>query len=372
MSKLTESEALCFLNSVNGINKKELKILKKRFGNYVTAALAYEHEYLDILSSRVISEINSLRSASSIPSVKEKLECSGIFFTSLDEESYPARLRHIPDPPEGLYYYGSLPDNKVPSVAIIGARNCSGYGRQMAREFAREIAGNGIQVISGMARGIDSISQESAFAVNGYTCSVLGNGIDICYPRENLSLYEKCKLKGGIVSEYPPGTAPHPRLFPARNRIISGLSDSVIVIEAREHSGTLITVNMALEQGIDVYALPGRINESLSYGCNLLIKDGATPLLRPEDFLDEFYSRLGKSYHPAVENSIFIPPALTREEYAVLEILDYYPKSINEIYENIQDIFPISLVDTMQLLTTMVLSHKIKCPDGQNYCIDNI
>lgn len=373
MNNITESEALVFLQSVKGIYKADIKQLKKHFGCFTSAACAFEHEYIDILKTDIITELVKSREASEIKGISENLKKEGINFVSQYDTNYPSRLVNIPDPPEGLYYIGSLPDSSLPSVAIIGARNCSGYGRQMAREFAREIALNGIQIISGLARGIDGIAQENAILAGGYTCGVLGNGVDICYPKENTKIYELCKKSGGLISEYPPKTAPHPRLFPARNRIISGLSDSVLVIEARERSGTLITVNMALEQGVDVYALPGRINETLSYGCNLLIRDGATPLLRPDDFIKEFYSRLGlvKTIHTPSVSSPQAPLKGSDSELAVIKILDYYPKSVNEIHSALQPTVAISFIELMQLLTNMVIAHKIKCTDGLNYYIEN-
>ena len=380
MTDITETEALCFLQSIEGIYKSGIKKLKREFGSYFAAATAFEHEYLNIIPHESVVSIISKRENLGIQSVMADLNKRGINFVSLTDALYPSKLINIPDSPEGLYYIGKLPDVSAPSVAIIGARNCSGYGRQMAREFAREISLNGIQIISGLARGIDGISQESALAVNGYTCGVLGSGVDVCYPKENLRLYELCKSSGGIISEYAPGTVPNPKLFPARNRIISGLSDSVIVIEAREHSGTLITVNMALEQGRDVYALPGRVNESLSYGCNLLIKDGAVPLLHPHEFVAEFYSRLGMTRLVNETNSSTrnnekdgldsMDRFLSKNERHIINILDYHPKTISEIYVEMQYSVQLELTELMQLLTSMVIRHKIKCIDGCNYYIE--
>jgi len=408
MRNITESEALAFLMSFMGrklpgeenintdsapkksvhkpyyvMNRQALHGLKKHFGDYVTAALAFEHEYMDILSPDLIKAIITRRESSGIRSVIDEYSKMGVHFVSLYDSSYPHRLRDIPDAPEALFFYGRLPDDSLPSVAVIGARNCSGYGRQMAREFARELAENGIQVISGMARGIDGLAEDAAMSAGGYACSVLGCGIDTCYPRENKGLYDRCMASGCILSEYAPGTPPNPRFFPARNRIISGLSDSVIVIEAREHSGTLITVNMALEQGRDIYALPGRINDSLSYGCNLLIRDGATPLLRPHEFVAEFYSRLGisplssngickadtePSCGQAGKSNIF----LTDIERVVISVLDYRPKSINEIYMDIPDNYIIELTQLMQTLTGLTIRHLIKCIDGSNYYLEKM
>lgn len=210
----------------------------------------------------------------------------GIHFTYPGREDYPQKLLHIYDYPLCLYYYGKLPDDKKPSVAVVGSRQNTTYGYNVAEVFAKSFAKMGIQVISGLARGIDSASHKGALKADGYTCGVLGCGVDICYPRENIELFTQMKEKGCIVSEYPVGTAPHAGQFPVRNRIISGLSDVVIVVEARKKSGSLITVAAALEQNKEVMVVPGRIGDSLSEGCNDLIKLGAAIITRPEDILD--------------------------------------------------------------------------------------
>lgn len=186
------------------------------------------------------------------------------------------------NPVSGIY-------GQEPAAAIIGARLASGYGREQARRFSYRLASRGITIISGMARGIDGIAQMAALDAGGKSYAVLGCGVDICYPEENRKLYDRLLQQGGIISEYPPGTFPEARLFPQRNRIISGLADLVLVIEARKKSGTLITVDMALEQGREVFALPGRVSDSLSDGCNRLIRQGAGAATCPEDILEYFF-----------------------------------------------------------------------------------
>ena len=221
--------------------------------------------------------------------IEEELAQAGISFVSALEEGFPDKLREIPDPPFGIYYKGKMPGEKEPAAAIIGARLASGYGREQARRFGRQIGACGIAVISGMARGIDGIAQKAALDAGGKSYAVLGCGVDICYPEENRELYERLQQQGGVLSEYPPGMQPIAKLFPPRNRIISGLSDLVLVIEARKRSGTLITVDMALEQGREVYALPGRVSDALSDGCNRLIRQGAGPATCPQDILEFFF-----------------------------------------------------------------------------------
>lgn len=202
------------------------------------------------------------------------------------DADYPERLRTIPHSPSKLYVRGELPDNDKPSVAIIGARDCSSYGRDMAKWFGIELARAGVQIISGMARGIDGISQSAALKAGGKSFAVLGCGIDVCYPTENRYIYDALFDCGGIISEFPPGTQPLARNFPSRNRIISGLADIILVVEAREKSGTLITVDYALSQGKDVFAIPGRLGDQRSAGCNALIHMGAFMALSPGDILE--------------------------------------------------------------------------------------
>ena len=213
----------------------------------------------------------------------------GIQLVTALEAEFPKRLKRIADPPYVLYYAGRLLPAEHKAVAVIGARDCTEYGRYMAGQFAAALAQAGVQVISGMARGIDGIAQQAALQAGGYSLGVLGCGVDICYPRENSKLYEALIQQGGICSEYPPGIGPRAILFPPRNRIISGMADAVLVIEAKEKSGTLITVDMALEQGREVYVVPGRVTDRLSDGCNRLIRQGAGVVLDLEEFAGEVW-----------------------------------------------------------------------------------
>ena len=204
-----------------------------------------------------------------------KLENYGITFIHPDLDIYPEKLKNIPDPPYGLYLKGKLPDENACVVAIIGARNSTHYGREMARYFGRELSREGVVVISGLARGIDGMAHRGALEAEAYTLGVLGCGIDMVYPEENYDLYMKMEAVGGIVSESNVGVKPYAALFPQRNRIISGLADGILVIEATKKSGTFITVDQGLEQGKEIFALPGRILDEKSMGCNNLIKMGA-------------------------------------------------------------------------------------------------
>ncbi|MBR2527889.1 MAG: DNA-processing protein DprA [Blautia sp.] len=205
-----------------------------------------------------------------------------------DSPLYPERLRRYPRMPEELYYLGGFPVPQRKTVAIVGARMCSSYGRSQAFQFAKFLSRHGIQIISGLAMGIDAQAHWGALEGNGSTYAVLGNGVDICYPASNRSLYHRIlRQGGGILSEYPAGTPPLAHHFPIRNRIISGLADLVLVVEAKEKSGSLITAEYALEQGKAVYAVPGHVNDALSRGTNRLLFDGAGVAYSPQVLLEE-------------------------------------------------------------------------------------
>lgn len=250
-----------------------------------------------------------------------------IRFTCIGHTDYPDRLLKLPDAPYGLYFCGKLPEETKPAAAIIGARSCSAYGRRMAWQFGGELAAAGVQIISGMARGIDGIGQQAALDAGGYSLGVMGSGVDICYPKENKELYDSLCAQGGICSEYPPGTLPRSSLFPPRNRIISALSDIVLVVEAKKRSGTLITVDMALEQGKDIYAIPGRVTEALSEGCNRLLQQGAQPALSPQELIRDM---LGTT-----PDNKDVRNLLSDIQVDILQNLDDTPRSPEQIKEQV-------------------------------------
>ncbi|MCR5675665.1 MAG: DNA-processing protein DprA [Lachnospiraceae bacterium] len=273
----------------------------------------------------------------------EKILARGIRFTAFPLPDYPEKLRRIPDPPFGITWMGSLPDEHLPAVAVVGARQCSEYGRCLAAHFGADLGAAGVQVISGMAVGIDGIAQRNALQAGGKSFALLGGGVDICYPQGNRDLYDSLRENGGVIAERPPGTEPLRQYFPARNRLISAFCDILLVIEARQRSGTLITVDMALEQGRDVFAVPGRVTDALSVGCNNLIRQGAGIASSAEDLL---YALGMKNSANHVEKDrktrskktdqrrpgAFSPGAvLTDEEAAVFSALDLQPRSLDEI-----------------------------------------
>jgi DNA processing protein len=199
---------------------------------------------------------------------------------------YPPRLANIFDPPARLYVRGARLDLlDTRAVAIVGARACSGYGTHVAFSLARTLAAAGVAVVSGLARGVDAAAHRGALEAGGVTIAVLGCGIDRDYPRSHASLARSIVERGLVVAEYPPGVEPAPWRFPARNRILAGLSEAVVVVEARERSGALITADFALEEGREVFAVPGQITSALSAGTNALLRQGAAPALSADDVL---------------------------------------------------------------------------------------
>lgn len=208
---------------------------------------------------------------------------------SKSDPDYPEKLKNYEGMPETLYYRGALPDPQKPSIAIVGARSCTPYGRVQAFRYARFLSASGIQVISGLAYGIDTEAHRGALEGGALTFAVQGCGADRCYPVQNRALYEEIlRKKGGIISGFPEGTPAVAWHFPVRNRLLSALSDVVLVVEAKENSGSLITARYALEQGKSVYAVPGNVNEERSLGCHKLIFDGAGIAYSPEILLDEW------------------------------------------------------------------------------------
>lgn len=257
----------------------------------------------------------------------QKLERQGVRFFTIQDSDYPKRLRNIDSAPYALYVKGKLPEEARMTVAIVGARTCSPYGESMAGQFAKCFAQAGIQIISGMARGVDSAGQRGALSAGGESYGILGCGVDICYPRDGIGLYMDLQEHGGVISEFPLGTKPLPQHFPARNRIISGMADAVLVMEAKEKSGSLITADMALEQGKDVYALPGPVNSPLSRGCNLLIKQGAGVLTTPKEMLEEWGFVSYENQQKKERNKI----PLESTEKLVYSCLDFNPKSPEQL-----------------------------------------
>lgn len=257
------------------------------------------------------------------------LEKKGIAFVHYGSPGYPEMLKNIPDPPPGLFIRGKITASDDQAIAVVGSRKATRYGLTVAAKLAGELAGAGVTVVSGMARGIDTAAHRGALAAGGRTIAVLGCGVDVVYPRENAGLMEEISLSGAVVSEFPLQEKPESWHFPVRNRIISGLSMGVVVVEAAARSGALITADFALDQGRDVMAVPGNITSELSRGTNRLIRQGAKPVEDAGDILEEMglerLFRVDDRKDPVVN--------LSPEEKAVSNIISSEPVTLDELVD---------------------------------------
>lgn len=284
----------------------------------------------------------------------KRLGAKILFF---NEQSYPEELRFIPYPPPFIYLKGELSPRA--KFAIVGSRKPTPYGKEVAKLFAQELAQAGFSLVSGLARGIDTIVHATTLKVGGHTIAVIGSGLDVIYPAENYELAQEIVHGGGaIISEFPFGTKPRRENFPRRNRLISGLSKGLLVIEAGEKSGTLITAKWAQEQGKEVFAIPGNIFSEQSKGTHLLLKEGAIPVSTPTEIL-EYYGIT--SNHP--ENTPEVT-TLSSEEEEILSILSSYPMHLEELALKLNK--PVSQL--LPLLTQMEMEGLIESLPGKFFC----
>ncbi len=334
-----------WFGTIRHLSDKKKMYLREQVGTgkeiyYIEEKKLREHTYL---TEKDIQAIVEAKKNQNLEKDYQELINKKLRFIPFYEEEYPEKLKEIASPPYALYVKGNLPDKNKKTAAIVGARNCTRYGEKYAMEYGETLAQNGVQIVSGLARGIDGAGQRGALNGKGYTCAVLGSGVDVCYPKENRGLYEDIVEKqGGIVSEFYPGTTPVPANFPRRNRIISALSDVVLVMEAKQKSGSLITADLALDQGKDVYALPGPVDSALSQGCNRLIFQGAGILLSPEFLLEE----MGVLCRSVKEKTGKNVKELESVEDMVYSRLDLFPKNMTNLLEEIE-ISPDKLLQTL-------------------------
>lgn len=284
-----------------------------------------------------------------------KMLGKNIVYVNHNDKDFPDRLRNIPSPPYGLFVKGELPDEKKKSIAIVGSRECSEYGRNCAEYFGDRLSREGIQIISGMAWGIDGISQMAAVKAGGKSYGILGCGVDVIYPVKNAGLYNMlCKDGNGVISEYAPGTKAASRLFPPRNRIIAGLCDLLLVVEARAKSGTFITVRLAMEQGKSIMAVPGRITDELSRGCLMLTKEGAAPAISIDSVLRELgVDPKDDEAYRQCELELDVPDDLCRR---IIGNISYDPISADEL----SDLCKMSINDVLINLSKLELKGYIK------------
>ncbi len=258
------------------------------FGSPKAVLEASKNELLQVekVGVRIANSIIENKDKIDLDKIQSRMDSLGARYIHTGHPCYPKLLSKISDPPVGFYVIGDF-DFSMPCISIIGSRNCSVYGQIVARKFASAFARAGFCVVSGMARGIDSLAHLGALEAKGKTLAVLGCGADVIYPPENGDLYNKIISSGAIISEFPLGTRADRQNFPIRNRIVSGMSIATLVVESDTKGGSMITARLAAEQGRDVFAIPGRIDQSSSRGCNALIRDGARLVTCPEDILDE-------------------------------------------------------------------------------------
>ncbi|MGP1433157.1 MAG: DNA-processing protein DprA [Catonella sp.] len=279
------------------------------------------------MGERHLLRLKALSDKSEIIEKYEKMLEKGIKYINYFDKAYPDKLRNICSAPIGLFYKGELPNNKEKIISVVGSRDATEKGLYYARKMSEELSDNGVSIVSGMALGIDSAAHLGALqGKKGRTYAVLGCGVDVCYPFNNIELYLKIIDKGAVISEFPMGVQPMKANFPQRNRIISGISDGVFVVEAREKSGSLITADMGLEQGKNIYALPGRSEEPLSRGTNKLIQFGAKLVNDVNDILEDFDFPVLNTKQECVQNL-----TLESGEKIVYATLCLIPKHISEI-----------------------------------------
>ncbi len=292
---------LPYFTWVSAINEIGIKTYRKLQTVYDSPRSFYEAGINSWEESGIFTKAQLKKILLSYENIKpcnyfEKMVKDGIRIIPYESDEFPEKLKEISTPPVSLFLKGKLPPQNSVCVSVIGTRECSFYGAEVAGLLGQALACRDISLISGMARGIDSLSQIATVNNGGYSLAVLGGGVDVIYPRESLALYRKLEYMGGIVSEYAPGVLPQSSFFALRNRLISGLSDAVCVVEAREKSGTMITVDAALEQGKDVYAIPGRITDRSSRGCHEIIRQGASIITDIDVFADEILQIYGDNF----------------------------------------------------------------------------
>lgn len=322
-----------WLCNIPGIGYRKRKNLLEYFGSSREIFYGKRRAFEDIpsLTQKDREALAAGRDLEQLKREYEDMQKRGIHFVSCQDKGFPEKLKEVSEPPWGIFYRGRLPHGTLPAVAIVGARNASGEGRALAEKFGRELAANGIAVVSGMARGVDIAAQRGAMqAPGGRTYGVLGTGVDICYPGNHLETFMQIQSRGGVLSEFPLKTPPLPYHFPMRNRLISGLADGILVVEAREGSGSLITAELGLEQGKDIFVIPGSICSPLYQGGNELLKSGAFPVTKVRDILDG----LGLFFdEDVVERKKKTNIMLETTEKIVYAILSLEPVSISGLVE---------------------------------------
>jgi DNA processing protein len=319
------------LHLIHGLGNVGFRNLLSRFGTPDSVFRAPIRELAEVEGVRTETAARIVkRHYSAEPAwVLKEVERQGARVVYFEDPEYPFALKEIHDPPMVLYVKGREIPDKITFVAVVGSRNPTPYGLKAAESIGQGLARRGQGVVSGMAKGIDAAAHWGCLASEGFTVAVLGTGIDVIYPESNVKLHEKIAEKGAVITEFPPGTPPEPRNFPIRNRVISGLSRAVVVVEATMKSGSLITAAVALEQGRDVFAVPGSVASFKSTGCHYLIKQGARLVENADDILEELGLHFARASRADAEGTLW--PPLEGNEKAIYDILGDYPIHIDEI-----------------------------------------
>ena len=347
------------LNLIRGIGPAKFRALLDFFGS-AQAAWNADGQTLRAagLDKRALSNLIETRSRTELATVVQKIESTGVSIITWEDSTYPLYLLEIADPPPVLYVRGDLQTRDQWAVAVVGTRRATPYGKLMTRELVTGLVQSGATIVSGLARGIDAIAHQSALEVGGRTIAVLGSGINRIYPPEHRRLATRVTAQGAMVSEFPPGTPPESGNFPRRNRIISGLSLGVLVVEAGRKSGAIITANYALDQGREVFAVPGNINSRNSLGTNRLIQQGAKLVLNANDILEELNMTM---VDEKVATQLALPT--TPEEARLLQLLAGQPCHVDELSRHSG--LPVAKVTST--LTMMELKGLVQQVEGMSY-----
>lgn len=355
------------LTRVKGLGCVSFKKLALHYGDPTKAfaASAAELAAIDGLGKEAIEGLLRFSAWQEIEEELRRAQAGGASLVTFSDPRYPARLRTIADPPPVLYIKGELGlDEKA--VAIVGTRSASEYGRRVARDLARGLAELGFTVVSGMARGIDGIAHETALDAGGKTVAVLGCGVDRVYPAEHVELYRRIFEKGAIVSELPMAARPAAFNFPARNRLISGFSLGVVIVEATEKSGSLITASMAIEQGREVFAVPGEVGSSRSRGAHKLIREGAKLVENVNDIVEEIAPQLAVRGAP-VKPHRSLPENAALETRQIFMLLQDRALHIDEVIEGTG----LSSSKVSQVLLELELHGFLRQLPGKRYAVEN-
>ena len=368
---MTKKESLLVLNALPDIGSSRMRQLIDCFGSADKILEASYGELISVsgIGGKIANSILNWQKFFDLDRELKHIKSEGIDILTIEDPCYPELLKNIYDPPIILYVKGNKEILRKNCISIVGARKASFYGLNTARRFARELAARGFCIISGLARGIDTASHEGAVEGGGKTVAVFGCGLNVIYPSENKKLASKVIENGAIISEFPINTRPDRRNFPRRNRIISGIGMGVIIVEAGKHSGSLITARLAAEQGREVFSIPGRINEITAQGTNILIREGAKPVLELNDILEEFRHIVCSKKDIPIEgkNGLENKNTLNSCENRLYSILGQEQKEVDNIVEETG----FSTTEVLIYLSNLELKGLIQRLPGNKYIVKN-